>query len=222
MGLDRAGKAIILVLFLFILPIFLTVLFMPKFILVIGITMELILIILLKKKTLDYSLGEVGLSSDIDFKKHILIPLVFSVGIYILVLASAGFKIKITYNPTEYLILMIYYTLYVGVFEELLFRGLFFSALEEKYGAWAIVISALVFASIHIDNIVFPLIWGLIAGAYRYKYKNITGLILAHGLIDFLGQTIDSTNINVTFYLLSLSILTALLMYCFLRTREEN
>jgi len=147
---------------------------MRKFILIVGITLELILIILLKKKIFDYSLEEVGLLKDIDFKKHILIPLIFSVGIYILVLASAGFKIKIIYNPTEYLILLIYYTLYVGVFEELLFRGLFFSALEEKYGAWAILISALVFASIHINNIVFPLIWGLIAGAYRYKYRNIT------------------------------------------------
>ncbi len=116
MSLDRAGKAIIIVLFLFILPIFLTVLFMRKFILIVGITLELILIILLKKKIFDYSLEEVGLLKDIDFKKHILIPLIFSVGIYILVLASAGFKIKILYNPTEYLILLIYYTLYVGVF----------------------------------------------------------------------------------------------------------
>lgn len=86
---------------------------------------------------------------------------------------------------------LIFYFGFVGLTEELLFRGLIYHLLEEWKGyQWAIWGSALGFALWHVFG-QGPLIalamvfYGLTFALLRWRAKGILGLILAHGLVDF-------------------------------------
>jgi hypothetical protein len=68
------------------------------------------------------------------------------------------------------------------LFEEMLFRGVFLSAYENRTGWHAIWLVAILFAAYHfsLDNLVLPLIIGLIAGWLVYRTCSIWAGVLVH------------------------------------------
>jgi membrane protease YdiL (CAAX protease family) len=85
-----------------------------------------------------------------------------------------------------------FYFVLVGMVEELLFRGLLFRALEDWRGpALAIFGSSLGFALWHIGwagpFIIVHFFVGIIFGLIRWRAGGIVGLIVIHGLDDFLA-----------------------------------
>jgi len=83
-----------------------------------------------------------------------------------------------------------FYFLFVGVGEELLFRGVMWRALEEWRGTrWAIWGTTLGFGIWHIYGrgvvgIAVGIIYGIFFGAIRRRAGGIIGLMIAHGLMD--------------------------------------
>lgn len=209
---NRANKAIALTLLIYLPILFLAKIILGNYVIFAGIALEILLLIIIWKGIVGYSFQDVGFSKNLEFKKHVGLPISLALIIYLLILISNGFNISVTHSPIGYLVLFIYYTLYVGLFEELLFRGLFFSALEEKIKIWAIPLSAIVFAILH-NNIIFPLVWGLFAAAYMYKYRNIVGLVIAHGIVDTLGKTLGQGTFDFWIYVTLLAIYIVLVTY---------
>jgi membrane protease YdiL (CAAX protease family) len=87
----------------------------------------------------------------------------------------------------------IFYFCFVGFVEELLFRGLLFRALEDWKGPWwAVVGSSAAFAVWHIGwagpLMIGHFVIGLFLGLVRWRSGSIPGLILVHGLNDFLAS----------------------------------
>lgn len=81
-----------------------------------------------------------------------------------------------------------------GVVEEYFFRGYLQPRLEAltKSTFWGIFISALLFGAVHcgygtLQNIVVPLVIGIIFAIYYWKYRNIYTLIICHTLIDLIS-----------------------------------
>lgn len=84
---------------------------------------------------------------------------------------------------------VVFYFAFVGVVEELVFRGLMYRALESLRGnGLAIVGSSLGFALWHIGwmgaLIVIPFVLGVVFGLIRWRAGGIVGLIVVHGLFD--------------------------------------
>ncbi|MCG7378181.1 CPBP family intramembrane metalloprotease [Paenibacillus sp. ACRSA] len=69
----------------------------------------------------------------------------------------------------------------IPFFEELLFRGLFFTTLSSKYGPWwALIISSVVFGMLHGGVFIATSIFGLVFGYIFYKTKSLIPGILLH------------------------------------------
>lgn len=86
-----------------------------------------------------------------------------------------------------------------GVTEEIIFRGYIQTRIELifKSPASGIIISALLFSFAHssfgtIQEIVAPLVIGLIFSIYYYKYKNIYILMIFHFLLDYIQISLSN------------------------------
>ena len=81
-----------------------------------------------------------------------------------------------------------------GIIEEFIFRGYILSRLSLffKNQHWPVIISALIFASVHlayktVHELIFAFLIGLIFGYYYQWYRNLTVLIIVHFAIDFVA-----------------------------------
>jgi membrane protease YdiL (CAAX protease family) len=96
-------------------------------------------------------------------------------------------------SPSQLLFDFLFYVFLVGAVEEFLFRGLIYHALKQVQGTrLAIWGSALVFGLYHVGwqgviGGVGTALIGLIFGVIRWRAGGILGLILVHGLIDFVA-----------------------------------
>ena len=84
---------------------------------------------------------------------------------------------------------IVFYFVFVGFTEELLFRGVIYRAFDEWRGArWAIWGSALMFGVYHAGwqgvAAVGTLLFGVIFAVIRWRAGSIVGLIVVHGLMD--------------------------------------
>ncbi|MCM3173718.1 type II CAAX endopeptidase family protein [Paenibacillus sp. MER 99-2] len=69
----------------------------------------------------------------------------------------------------------------IPFFEELLFRGLLFTTISNKYGAWwALIISSVVFGMLHGGVFIATSIFGLVFAYIFYKTKSLIPGILLH------------------------------------------
>ncbi|WP_128104112.1 CPBP family intramembrane glutamic endopeptidase [Paenibacillus sp. DCT19] len=69
----------------------------------------------------------------------------------------------------------------IPFFEELLFRGLLFTTISNKYGTWwALIISSVVFGMLHGGVFIATSIFGLIFGYIFYKTKSLLPGIILH------------------------------------------
>lgn len=83
-----------------------------------------------------------------------------------------------------------------GIMEEFIFRGYILSRLSLFFTNkhWPVVISALIFASVHlayktVHELIFVFLIGLIFGYYYQRYRNLMVLIVVHFAIDFIAFT---------------------------------
>jgi len=84
---------------------------------------------------------------------------------------------------------IVFYFVFVGFIEELLFRGVIYRAFDEWRGArWAIWGSALMFGVYHAGwqgvAAVGTLLFGVIFAVICWRAGSIVGLIVVHGLMD--------------------------------------
>lgn len=113
-------------------------------------------------------------------------------------------------KPSLYLIgIVIIEQLFIGIFEEFLFRGLIFNILLEKLNKYqyrgmiaALLLSSLLFASVHMLNLfdtpellnttiaqtVGALFMGIFLGALYLRSKNIWVVVFYHAFIDAAGE----------------------------------
>jgi membrane protease YdiL (CAAX protease family) len=94
----------------------------------------------------------------------------------------------------QYPALGIFTAITAGISEELFFRGYVMGRLSLlfKNKNLPVIISALLFASIHLGyknlgEIIFTLVFGLIFGYHYQKYRNIKVLIVVHFLVDLVA-----------------------------------
>ena len=102
-------------------------------------------------------------------------------------------------NVTKVAPIMIVATVFLGpVLEELVFRRVIFGSIMQNYNFWiASIISAIVFAAIHMDftHILLYTICGMIFAFLYYKTKRIITPIIAHillnGFVTFIQMNAD-------------------------------
>lgn len=101
---------------------------------------------------------------------------------------------KIAAIITSYPLLLIGTCLTAGIIEEFIFRGYILSRLSLFFKSehWPVIISALIFTSVHlayktIHELIFVFLIGLIFGYYYQRYRNLTVLIIVHFAIDLVA-----------------------------------
>lgn len=147
-----------------------------------------------------YTREELGLGGGFDLRLHILLPL-FTMLMSFLWIIPLGIGINTFGRPPKitlliYIAMLVKYLIFVALYEELMWRGLFQVALEEKLGrGWkAVLITAFLFALGHLTlrpsfwRFYNPFLLGILYSVYRWKFRRIEGLVLAHGLGDFLDR----------------------------------
>jgi membrane protease YdiL (CAAX protease family) len=102
-----------------------------------------------------------------------------------------SFKVS---KPGIFVFYVIFDMVFVGMGEELVFRGYFFEKLKRVFnsGIWGVILSAILFGLFHYPNghnfaqVGITTIIGLIFGFSRLKFKNCSTLSvgIAHGLYD--------------------------------------
>ena len=108
-----------------------------------------------------------------------------------------------TYDMTTLIIYMISVTVLGPVIEEVYFRGLLYVKLKEYFTREkAIILSALIFSSYHIDywfnirDLIFVFINGILA-AYFFEYtKSLTASLIFHSSANFTHNLILQANVN--------------------------
>jgi len=88
---------------------------------------------------------------------------------------------------------IVFYFVFVGFSEELLFRGVVYRAFDEWRGArWAIWGSALMFGVYHVGwqgaAAVGTVLFGVIFAVIRWRAGSIVGLVIVHGLMDVMAS----------------------------------
>jgi membrane protease YdiL (CAAX protease family) len=118
--------------------------------------------------------------------------------------------VGISINNIKYIIILLFFTLSVGISEETYFRGIILKLLEEKYPIKkSIIISALVFGTGHIASvlvdgsilavslqIVNAFVFGIIATEIVTITKSLIPIIIWHFVFDFVNHITLATGIN--------------------------
>lgn len=108
----------------------------------------------------------------------------------------------------SYIIAAFFFTLLVGIAEELYFRGIIIKVLKKNGTLYTIIVSSVIFGVTHIGNlagsaniiltliqIVFAFTFGLVFAEIFILTKSLLPVILWHFLHDFLGYIETETNI---------------------------
>jgi uncharacterized protein len=119
--------------------------------------------------------------------------------------------VGVNLNSIKYIIAPLFFTLAIGISEEIYFRGIILKLLEEKYHIKkAIIISALVFGVGHIASLLAPgsslivvllqilnaLVFGLIAAEVVIITKSLIPIIIWHAAFDFVNHITLAKGIN--------------------------
>lgn len=170
---------------------------------------------------------EIKLTNKIKFKKlfiYILIGIISYVLLYPIInlisykVQQCGIvspKLPYTVTTKNYFISLISLVLLPAVCEELIFRGIIFTGLK-KYGkCFSIIVSALMFAIFHmsIEQIVYPILMGVLFAVIMYYENNILYCIAIHILNNFITLTLAYFNfsfINTSTLYIAFAILFAL------------
>jgi membrane protease YdiL (CAAX protease family) len=102
--------------------------------------------------------------------------------------------IKAAVVMQRYPVLLVFSAFTAGVTEEYIFRGYILSRLSLLFKSrhWPVIVSALLFASVHLayktlHELLFVFLFGLIVGYHYQKYRNLTVLMIVHFLTDLIA-----------------------------------
>ncbi|RLG44703.1 MAG: CPBP family intramembrane metalloprotease [Thermoproteota archaeon] len=158
------------------------------------------ILIYLIVRLIGYTREDVGLAGPFDWKLHVALPMAF-VFLNFTWILPFGVGIR-RLHVLLYIAELIKYLVFVALYEELLFRGI----IQRGFELWkgpkvAIILTAIIFGLSHMASrftfelsftnfwrIYNPLLFGFAWGVYRWKFRHIGGLILAHGLGDFIDR----------------------------------
>ena len=144
---------------------------------------ELIFLIFAVLRLSGYTREELGLGGESNLLKHVIFPFVF----FVLPLIVVAFLPHKHVSLWKFALYLLNYLLTAGLVEELLFRGLLFASLEERFGGWvALVGNSLVSWLAHFAIGLNPsqLIAVLILSSYRLAFRRVEPLIVVHALWD--------------------------------------
>ncbi|MBD3406841.1 MAG: CPBP family intramembrane metalloprotease [Candidatus Lokiarchaeota archaeon] len=104
-------------------------------------------------------------------------------------------QMLIAHDPLELVGWAVCMIFVIGVTEEILFRGflqrrfeIYFSSSKEKYKDWAVVVTSLIFAVLHLDILGVPtrFLLGVILGLLaQWRNYSLVSPIIAHGINNF-------------------------------------
>ena len=106
------------------------------------------------------------------------------------------------------IIALIFYMFCVGLFEEMLFRGVLFTTMKKKWAASpngilkAAIVSSCMFGFLHIFNlfdtpelfisiiaqVLYAVLYGIFFCGVYVKCKNLWSIIIAHAIVDIIGN----------------------------------
>ena len=140
--------------------------------------------------------------------KYVLIPailfgLLFGLNIFTSI-SEGGRDVFMSASLTVVLGLVLL-NLLIGFTEELMFRGILFEGLRTRLTSfWTVVVSALLFGSLHFQNllygasmgytllqVIFAAGFGIMLGALRLRIGSVVPLMLFHTVWDFLQTDMD-------------------------------
>lgn len=125
-----------------------------------------------------------------DIFKIILLGIVISTSLNLIIyFIKLALNIKMTYSFNIFIIIN---TCIIGpILEELVFRGITYNILREKYNEKiSIIVTTLIFSIMHFNalTIIYTLIVGYILNKLYIKYKNIKASIIFHITINFIAS----------------------------------
>ena len=162
--------------------------------LVISVALSALLIFFLAKNRL---FAEYGLCRPEKSAKQLL----FYIPVFIMLTANLWFGVSARYGFTE-TVLYILTMLFVGLLEELIFRGLLFGAMRQSSLKAAVIVSSITFGIGHIINLINGSGAGLLPSLLQVVYataagfmfvmlylrsKSLIACILAHGIFNSLS-----------------------------------
>ncbi|HEY77666.1 MAG TPA: CPBP family intramembrane metalloprotease [Dehalococcoidia bacterium] len=138
------------------------------------------------------SLREIGFRRD-KWLKHVLTGILVGAPLgvieYFIITPAAAFP---TFEIKYLLRDLFYMVVFVGIGEEVLFRGLVQRDMTNLFGGkWGLLVASLMFGVMHltwrsIPELVFTFLAGMIFGYLYHRSRNLTAPIIAHGV----GNTI--------------------------------
>lgn len=147
------------------------------------VLVELVVLILTLLKFSAYSREELGLGGEFSISRHVLFPFTF----FILPLGVVFFVPHADVSPWKFVLYLLNFVLTAGLCEELLFRGLLFASLEERFGGLEAAIgNSVVHWLLHywVGLNASQLIAALVLSSYRLTFRRIEPLIVTHALWD--------------------------------------
>lgn len=86
------------------------------------------------------------------------------------------------------------------IVEEILFRGLFYSALRKRglHDGWVILITAIAFAALHVEPVRLPILlaMGLVAGVLRWRTRALGASMVAHAMVNGPGAILVAMGLS--------------------------
>lgn len=154
----------------------LTILFTTQF-------LAYVLSFLIFPKTFKYVATEINLAALKQVKTYIYMGAAFVINylIHLLINSEALNYEYSDWQPSLWILLLI--VIVVPLFEEILFRGVLYKFFFIKKGnVTAIIITTLIFAILHSNNLLFYLCVGAVMGMIRYKTNSLISSYLVHVL----------------------------------------
>ena len=122
--------------------------------------------------------------------------------------------VNLSYDILYYLILLVF-TIFVGISEELFFRGIILNILKSENSKYAVIVSSLLFSVLHLTNLagnitieyailqlVFAFIFGLVTAQLTILTKSLVPAIIWHFSHDFIaficGNELNTMTIIIT------------------------
>ncbi|MCQ2555912.1 MAG: CPBP family intramembrane metalloprotease [Clostridia bacterium] len=119
-----------------------------------------------------------------------------------------------------------------AVAEEIIMRGVVFKGLKSYGKLFSVVISAVMFTILHgsLDQLLYPLLMGILLGTIMYYEDNVTYTILIHLISNFLALTTQYFGINLFvdswwFVVLAIILLVAfvsVLLYMLIKKNKQT
>lgn len=153
------------------------------------------------------------------------IPLIFIE----LIVFTSGVNVN---NALSYYFVLLLFTIFVGISEELFFRGIILNILKENGVKFSIYVSSILFAILHLTNIaggssinyvllqvVFAFLFGLVAAQITIITKSILPAIIWHFSHDFIAFVTGNELNQLTLTLLVIQCIVLLLYAIYLNKR---